>query len=83
MRARELIAEEWESYAMDVIPKNAPPVQMTETRRAFCAGAGSLLGILVRGLEPGEQPTQQDLGLLERIQAELKAFHARVASGKA
>ena len=33
------LAEAWQSYATSVLPIDAPPVQVQETRRAFYAGA--------------------------------------------
>lgn len=42
------LAEMWESYNLAVLPDDAGPVQRKECRRAFYAGAGSMLAEFVR-----------------------------------
>jgi hypothetical protein len=79
----EMVESEWRSYLESVIPKDAPRVQVVESRRAFYAGAHSLLSLLARRLGPGAEPTQADLALMDQIKAELDAFNASVASGGA
>lgn len=41
------ILNQWDSYKSDVLPKNAPPIQIKECRMAFYAGAKSLLDCLL------------------------------------
>ena len=78
-----LLASDWASYAEKVIPAGAPELQYIESRRAFYAGAGTLLGILLKALEPGSEPTEQDLALMDQIKAELDEFNADVVAGRA
>jgi hypothetical protein len=78
-----LLGSEWLGYRESVIPKDAPRVQVVESRRAFYAGAHSLLCLLARLLGPGAAPTQADLALMDQIKAELDAFNASVADGGA
>lgn len=40
------IADVYGSFAEQVVPKDAPPVQRQETRRAFYAGAAALYEVL-------------------------------------
>lgn len=42
----ETVAECWESYRTEVMPKVVPEVQSTECRRAFYGGVGSILGLM-------------------------------------
>ncbi len=64
----------WQLYRQRVIPQGAPQVQINETRNGFYAGAASLLGIVMSALEPGTEPTEADLRVMDEIQSELKAF---------
>jgi hypothetical protein len=77
------IEGEFLSYRVYVIPKDAPNIQIIESRRAFYAGAQSMLGTLLRLLGPGTEPSQADLALMDQIKAELDDFNARVAGGRA
>lgn len=40
------IKDEWRSYKREVLPPDTPAVQVTETEKAFYAGAKSLLYLL-------------------------------------
>lgn len=76
-----LIEECWLSYRDQVIPKDAPPVQVTECRRAFYAGAHSLFTTIMNILEPGAEATEGDLRTMDSIQAELRRYNAQVKAG--
>ena len=39
------VQEHWQSFMTQVIPKDAPPVQINEMRIAFYAGATAMCGI--------------------------------------
>lgn len=78
-----MLAEEWRSYQEQVIPPAAPSVQITESRRAFYAGARSILSILLERLSPGTEPTQEDLAWMDKIEAELDQFQRDVQAGQA
>jgi hypothetical protein len=81
---RELLIERaWNTYREAVIPKQAPPVQITEMRRAFYAGAHSLLTTIMGLLEPGKEPTENDLRMMHLIEAELTRFYTQVRIGLA
>jgi hypothetical protein len=76
-----LIELAWLSYQRDVIPRNAPEVQVTESRRAFYAGAQALFHTIINILEPGSEPTDNDLQTMTLIQQELKRFGDQVKAG--
>ena len=81
MKARRCrIAEKFSSYRRDVIPSDAPPVQIEECRRAFFAGAVSLYSIVMAGLSPSPGVTDDDMSFMEDIDAELKAFPKSVTN---
>lgn len=75
------IEAEWVDYAIRVIPVDAPPVQVTETRRAFYAGAMAFLSIVMNQAEAGAEPTDNDLAMMDDLQAEFEEFFAAVKAG--
>jgi len=76
------IREQWDSYRREVIPKDAHDVQIVESRRAFYAGAAALLRILV-DLDPGDEPTEDDLRKMDEINEEIDSFKRDVKGGRA
>ncbi len=76
-----LIEESWLSYREQVIPKDAPAMQVTECRRAFYAGARGLFSTIMNILEPGEEATDGDLATMSSIEAELNRYVAQVRAG--
>lgn len=74
----------WETFRDKVIPVNAPDVQKREMKVAFYAGAFELLQLVVRELTPDEEPTEQDIELLDRLDKEIRAqLGAFAASARA
>lgn len=80
--ARKLVEMEWRQYAERVLPPDAPRVQMMETRRAYYAGAASLLNLIMRHASPGDEITAEDDRLMDDIQAELDGFLRDVLAGR-
>jgi hypothetical protein len=72
--AKGLIAEGWEQFREQVVPPNASSVQVDETQKAFYAGASFLLSQVMLRLDPGNDPTDEDLAMLDGIHEELVAF---------
>jgi hypothetical protein len=71
-----MIEEAWKSYEAKVVPASAPQVQRVESKRAFYAGAATLLYGLVGGVEPGtSEPTPADMSFITSVKAELDAFY--------
>jgi len=72
----ETVAESFATYAAKVLPKDAPPIQIEECRRAFYAGAYFLLMNLSYNI--GDPTTDEEQGIvqLEKLQAECEAFAA-------
>lgn len=73
---------EWRTYAERVVPEDAPPVQIQESRRAFYAGAQSFLNIMMVRLDPDTEPTDADLHMMDEIHDELQQFMRDVVAGK-
>jgi hypothetical protein len=75
------IAEAWVSYMDDVIPKDAPAVQIQESKRAFFGGAALVLQF---ALALGDDDVSEDEGveLLESLRRECEAFKNDVLEGR-
>ena len=54
-----------------VVPKNAPPVQVTETRQAFYAGYRGMYG---DSLQAAELDEDEAVKIFERINVELEKY---------
>lgn len=80
----KLVEEGWESYVRDVLPGDLPrsSVQYRETKRAFYAGARSILDSLLKVFGPDHEPTESDLMMMEGVEEELKQFWKDVVAGK-
>jgi hypothetical protein len=78
-----MLKQAWLSYLAAVLPPNAPSAQVIETRRAFYAGAQALMTGILGALDPGIEPTEQDIEIMTGVQAELKTFCDQVRSGVA
>lgn len=71
-----LIEAGWVSLRLAAIPLDAPSQQLDEMRTAFFAGAQHLFSSIMVGLDPGEEPTEADLGRIKKIDDELQDFIA-------
>lgn len=75
------IQTEWIHYSA-VLPPDAGPIQIEETRRAFFAGAYTLFHRILGQLQPGEDATNADLNLLDVMHEELERWRI-LESGRA
>lgn len=77
--SRRTLADGFASYRRDVIPNDAPPVQVEECRRAFFAGGWYALQTMV-GLEEAVQGVSREEGdkmideAMDALVAEAEAF---------
>jgi hypothetical protein len=76
------VAERWQEFALGVINVDAPPEQRSEMRRAFFAGAYSILGVCM-GISEDSVSEDQGIEILEATRKELEQFFADVKDGKA
>ncbi|WP_088893147.1 hypothetical protein [Leptolyngbya ohadii] len=72
------IRQKWQQFERSVMPIDASPIQKQEMRRAFYAGAFALLDIVAQ--IGSDESISEEAGalLLDKIEAELKAFQARI-----
>lgn len=81
--SKKLLAEQWEAYKLAIIPADAPPIQITECRRAFYAGANSLIAAVMSNFREDRGVTDGDVAVISSINVELSAFARDVESGVA
>lgn len=72
----ETVAESFATYRAQVLPPDAPPIQVTECQRAFYAGAYFLLLNLAYNIGDDSTPEEQGIEELEKLKAECEAFAA-------
>ena len=75
------IADAWDKYRQKVVPENCSLIQSMETRRAFYAGAQSML-VLVRSIGNRETSEDHGIAILERLQEEQLEFLASIQRGE-
>jgi hypothetical protein len=78
-----LLRAEWDKFAHHVLPPACGPIQRTEMRRAFYAGAEAILFRVIQGFAPEEDPTEADLMMMDNLNQELIQFAEDVKAGRA
>ena len=73
----------WREFAMQTLPAEASETQRIETRRAFYAGAKTLLAVLRQSLSEEDDPTAQDMHIMHDIVEDLERFTRDLARGLA
>ncbi len=78
INAVDTMADLWHSYRTQVLPAEAPAVQVTETERAFYAGAWGFLNIMIelRSMTP-----EVVLESMMSLHGELEAAGHRLGKG--
>lgn len=66
------IFQEWQSYAREVVPPNAPEVQREECRRAFYAGAMAAFTLTLAACEPDDEAVCE--ANLKRLDSEIRSI---------
>lgn len=64
----------WVGYQMLVVPAGASKTQVTETKKAFFAGAHHLFASIMSILGPGGEVTDKDLDRMTAVSEELEKF---------
>ena len=75
----QLIEAGFAAFAHFTIPKDAPVIQLREMQLAFMAGAEHLFSSIMSILDPGEEPTEADLGRMDLIQKELDDWRGSIS----
>jgi hypothetical protein len=71
---KKYIKDGWQSYRKMVIPGDASPVQIRETKQAFYAGASLLWYALMATLDADAEPTEADMRRMDSINKEIEAY---------
>ncbi len=74
MDQQRLIEAGWATYRKHM-SADAPPIQLRECRLAFWNGALFLFESIMRGLDAGAEPTDDDDRRMDGINNELRAFN--------
>lgn len=72
--ALETAAEMWASYRRDVLPADAPDVQVLECKRAFYAGMVAVYTVLTFGVGSDSVTEEAGMEYLARLGSDLRAF---------
>lgn len=72
----KLIEAGWIGLRIAAIPLDASAAQLDEMRNAFFAGAQHLFGSIMTVMDPGVEPTEQDVVRISSIARELRGFIA-------
>jgi len=83
MSKKKSLAEQWTFFETALGIKDTSSIQRQEMRRAFYAGATSLLDAMMTGLDEDREPTKDDLNYMDTIQAEIVQFGKDVKAGRA
>lgn len=72
----------WDKYATEMMPQDAPLIQIIETRRAFYAGAASLFGELVTKTRDEKITEDQGKDFITEINSEISQFGQDLIDGR-
>ena len=80
---KKRVLTEWLGFSKAIGLEAAPETQRREMKRAFYAGAQAFLKVQMLGLEESgsDEPTENDLKLMDDLNAELENFFAEVRAG--
>jgi len=70
----KIIEAGWIGLRLAAVPDNASAMQLEEMRNAFFAGAQHLFASIMSAMDPGEEPTEDDMRRMGCIQDELDDF---------
>lgn len=76
----KLIEAGFAAFRHMAMAKDAPPVQVSEMRLAFMAGAEHLFSSIMGILDPGDEPTDTDLRRMDLISTELDNWRGQIAA---
>lgn len=77
---RQFILERWNEFQRMLL-SSCPAEQRAAMRCAFYAGSEAVLRIVFKNLTPGPEPTDEDLVMMQDLEAELRDFAERIQKG--
>lgn len=82
MPKRQLVAEQWDEFARNVLPPNVGAAQRRDMRGVFYAGANALLELMETHMSKNAEPTPDDLQKMRDISEELGDFFKTVKGAR-
>ena len=79
---RMLMAEQWDQFSREVLPKGCSIEQRTEMRRAFYAGAKGILFRAIMAFVPENDITDNHRQIITDLLDELDQFAEMVKQGR-
>jgi len=76
----QTVAEMWQDYRREVVPRDAGAIQIQECRRAFYAGVSVMFTNAAYGVARDDVSEDQGVEYFEKIDAELKAYMLTVGT---
>lgn len=70
----KVIEAGWLGFKTICIPKYASEAQLRDMRIAFFAGALHIFTSILSTLDPGKEPTEEDMKRIDKIHGELEEF---------
>lgn len=70
----KLVEAGWVGFRISVVPKDAPPIQLSEMKMAFMAGAMHVFTAMMSVLEPGAEETEADMRRMTLLHQEIEKF---------
>jgi hypothetical protein len=70
----KLLEAGWTAYRHLAMHPASPPIQISECRTAYYAGAQHLFGSIMSMMDPDAEPTDADMNKMELLQRELSDF---------
>jgi hypothetical protein len=74
LNSGKLVNGGWEIFDRFILDPTAPAIQRDEMRKAFFAGAQHVFMCLHAGLDPDEEPTENDMKRMDLLETELTQF---------
>lgn len=74
MDAGKIIEAGWHGFRLMVVPPDAGMAQLRDMRAAFFGGALHLFTSIIKSMDAGDEPTEQDMQRIQLIQEELEVF---------
>ena len=83
LRERRTLSDEWGDFSKAILPAGASEIQRVETRRAFYAGASSMLALISDGLDADKEATELDVQYVDSLAEKIVAFAKLLGQGLA
>ena len=77
-----LLETEWDKYRRQVLPPDAPPIQIQECRRAFFGGAWAIYSLMMNKMTSGDEVKPEDLQMMASLDREMRNFGERAKRGE-